>query len=115
MRRAPSELAFELKEIITLLETSLFREAREVTAERICDWCHSFDRREVRVVAALLSSAAVVETDRDCRESQLNALSELTASGLVEAEDLAPLRELRRDVLTKADAEHYDYLVSEYF
>ncbi|MET7501557.1 hypothetical protein [Streptomyces microflavus] len=56
-----------------------------------------------------------METDRDCRESQLNALSELTASGLVEAEDLAPLRELRRDVLTEADAEHYDYLVSEYF
>ncbi|CAO0833613.1 hypothetical protein GCM10010298_07120 [Streptomyces microflavus] len=113
MRRAPSELAFELKEIITLLETSLSREAREVTAERICDWCHSFDRREVRVVAALLSSAVAVEPERGCRESELNALSELTASGLVEAEDLASLRELRRDLLTEPDAEHYDYLVGE--
>ncbi|MFE1472612.1 hypothetical protein ACFW6N_02050 [Streptomyces cyaneofuscatus] len=90
-------------------------EAREEASERICDWVHSFDRREVRVVAALLSSAAAEEPERDCRESELNALSELTASGLVEADDLAPLRELRRDLLTEPDAEHYDYLVGEYF
>ncbi|MFF3094061.1 hypothetical protein [Streptomyces cyaneofuscatus] len=67
------------------------------------------------ILGALLSSAVAVEPDRDCRESELNALSELTASGLVEAEDLAPLRELRRDLLTEPDAEHYDYLVGEYF
>ncbi|MFJ7056491.1 hypothetical protein ACIQVA_01860 [Streptomyces microflavus] len=42
-------------------------------------------------------------------------IGELTASGLVEAEAPAPLRELRRDVLTEADAEHYDCLVGECF
>ncbi|MFD4342389.1 hypothetical protein ACFWPP_35010 [Streptomyces anulatus] len=90
-------------------------EAREEASERICDWVHSFDRREVRVIATLLSSTVVIEGDRDCRESELNALSELTASGLVEAEDLVALRDLRRDLLTESDAEHYDYLASEYF
>ncbi|MGA6172480.1 hypothetical protein ACPEIF_19800 [Streptomyces sp. NPDC012600] len=90
-------------------------ENREEASERICDWVHSFDRREVEVVATLLSSAVVVETDRDCRESELNALSELTASGLVEAEDLVALRELRRDLLSDSDAEHFDYLAGEYF
>ncbi|MFE7046756.1 hypothetical protein ACFVAM_00060 [Streptomyces californicus] len=89
--------------------------ARVGASERICDWVHSFDRREVRTVATLLSSAVVTEEDRDCRESELNALSELTASGLVEAEDVVALRELRRDLLTEPDAEHYDYLASEYF
>lgn len=93
--------------------TSPSSEVREEASSRIRDWVHSFDRREVRVVAALLSSAVAVEPERDCRESELNALSELTASGLVEAEDLASLRELRRDLLTEPDAEHYDYLVGE--
>ncbi|MFI1187338.1 hypothetical protein [Streptomyces californicus] len=90
-------------------------EAREEASERVCDWVHSFDRREVRAVATLLSSAVVIEGNRDCRESELNALSELTASDLIEAEDLVALRELRRDLLTEPDAEHYDYLISEFF
>ncbi|MFF5773928.1 hypothetical protein ACFY8V_12240 [Streptomyces californicus] len=66
-------------------------------------------------MARLLSSTVVTEGDRDCRESELNALSALTASGLVEADDLVSLRELRRDLLTEPDTEHYDYLASEYF
>ncbi|MFJ5734876.1 hypothetical protein [Streptomyces microflavus] len=55
-----------------------------------------------------------MEPDRECRESRLNALSELTASGLVEAKELGPLGELRRDVLTEADTDHHDHLVGEH-
>ncbi|MER8198643.1 hypothetical protein ABTY00_32420 [Streptomyces microflavus] len=49
-------MTFELKEIITLLKDITFPGGKRRGGGRIFDWRHSFDRREVRVVAALLSS-----------------------------------------------------------
>ncbi|MFJ6610238.1 MerR family transcriptional regulator [Streptomyces sp. NPDC091289] len=87
---------------------------RERACETICDWVRSFDRREVRTLASLLASAAVVEQDADCRECELNALGELSTTGLLEAEDIAALRRLPRDAVRPGDVEHLDYLTQEY-
>ncbi|MFF7011031.1 hypothetical protein ACFY9Y_15075 [Streptomyces fimicarius] len=83
--------------------------------ETISDWVRSFDRREVRTLASLLASAAVLERDADCLESELNALGELAVTGLLEAEDIAAPRRLPRASVRPADAEHLDYLTAEYF
>ncbi|MDK0521262.1 hypothetical protein [Streptomyces sp. ML-6] len=90
-------------------------DVREEASETVCDWLKSFDRREVRLLSALLSSLVVLETEPDCRESELNALGGLTETGFVEAEDLAPLRQIRRDALDRATVDHFDYLAEEYF
>nr|WP_239144760.1 MerR family transcriptional regulator [Streptomyces sp. SID14515] len=82
--------------------------------ETIGDWVRSFDRREVRTLASLLASAAVLEQDADCLECELNALGELSATGLFEAEDIAALRRLPRDSVRPGDVEHLDYLMEEY-
>ncbi|MDX5578497.1 TetR/AcrR family transcriptional regulator, partial [Streptomyces sp. ID01-9D] len=88
---------------------------RERACETISDRVRSFDRREVRTLASLLASAAVLEQDADCLESELNALGELAVTGLFEAEDIAALRRLPRASVRPADAEHLDYLTAEYF
>ncbi|MFB8021325.1 hypothetical protein ACFC36_22450 [Streptomyces rubiginosohelvolus] len=75
----------------------------------------SFDRREVRTLASLLASAAVLEQDATCLESELNALGELSVTGFVEAEDIAALRRLPRESVRVADVEHLDYLIEEFF
>ncbi|MET9916080.1 hypothetical protein ABZZ04_03225 [Streptomyces sp. NPDC006435] len=95
--------------------TSSHPDAREEASETICDWLNSFDRREVRLLSALLSSLVVLESESDCRESELNALGGLTETGFVEAEDLAPLKQIRRDALERAEVDHFDYLAEEYF
>lgn len=87
---------------------------REETSELICDWLHSYDRREVSVIAGLLSSVAVLESERDCLESELHALSELTGTGFIEADHLTPLWALQRQALRGSELEHFDYLASEY-
>ncbi|MFF9567471.1 hypothetical protein [Streptomyces sp. NPDC014685] len=95
--------------------TSLDPDVREETSEMICDWLRSYDRREVRLLSALLSSLVVLESESDCRESELNTLGGLTETGFIEAEDLAPLKQIRRDTLERGDVEHFDYLAEEYF
>ncbi|MFH9135990.1 hypothetical protein [Streptomyces sp. NPDC017524] len=40
--------------------------SRERACETICDWARSFGRREVRTLASLLASAAVLEQDAAC-------------------------------------------------
>ncbi|MEU0392111.1 hypothetical protein ABZ208_04875 [Streptomyces sp. NPDC006208] len=102
-----------LKIVRGLISTS--PEAREESSETVCDWIHSFDCREARMVAALLSSVVMLETVSGCRESELNALSELTATGFIEANDLAPLQRLQRNTLQGSELEHFDYLSGEYF
>ncbi|MFJ1801758.1 hypothetical protein [Streptomyces sp. NPDC088180] len=71
--------------------------ARERACGTIRDWARSFDRREVRTLASLLASTAALEQDADCLESELNALGDLSTTGLVEAPDLAALRRLPRE------------------
>ncbi|MYX05087.1 MULTISPECIES: TetR/AcrR family transcriptional regulator [unclassified Streptomyces] len=88
---------------------------RERACETICDWVRSFDRREVRTLASLLASAAVLEQDETCLESELNALGELSVTGLFDAADIATLRSLPRDSVRPADVEHLDNLMEEYF
>lgn len=88
---------------------------RERACETICDWVRSFDRREVRTLASLLASAAVLEQDAVCLECELNALGELSTTGFLEAEDIAALRRLPRESVRPADVEHLDYLTEEYF
>ncbi|MFJ9145108.1 hypothetical protein [Streptomyces griseus] len=88
---------------------------RERACETISDRVRSFDRREVRTPASLLASAAVLEQDADCLESELNALGELAVTGLFEAEDIAARRRLPRASVRPADAEHLDCLTAEYF
>ncbi|MFE6913294.1 TetR/AcrR family transcriptional regulator [Streptomyces rubiginosohelvolus] len=95
--------------------TSESAKARERACETICDWVRSFDRREARTLASLLASAAVQEQDADCLESELNALGELSATGLFDAEDIAALRRLPRESVRAADVEHLDYLIEEFF
>ncbi|MGQ4447302.1 hypothetical protein ACN6LK_003481 [Streptomyces griseus] len=91
------------------------RKVRERACETISDRVRSFDRREVRTPASLLASAAVLEQDADCLESELNALGELAVTGLFEAEDIPALRRLPRASVRPADAEHLDCLTAEYF
>ncbi|MEU6042193.1 MerR family transcriptional regulator [Streptomyces griseus] len=88
---------------------------RERACETISDRVRSFDRREVRTPASLLASAAVLEQDADCLESELNALGDLAVTGLFEAEDIAARRRLPRASVRPADAEHLDCLTAEYF
>ncbi|ROV70398.1 TetR/AcrR family transcriptional regulator [Streptomyces globisporus] len=95
--------------------TSESAKARERACETICDWVRSFDRSEVRTLASLLASAAVLEPDADCLESELNALGELSATGLFDAADIAALRRLPRASVRAADVEHLDYLIEEFF
>ncbi|WP_432005305.1 TetR/AcrR family transcriptional regulator [Streptomyces parvus] len=95
--------------------TSESAKARERACETICDWVRSFDRREVRTLASLLASAAVLEQDETCLESELNALGELSVTGLFDAADIATLRRLPRDSVRPADVEHLDNLMEEYF
>ncbi|WP_255311890.1 hypothetical protein [Streptomyces sp. PTY087I2] len=95
--------------------TSESAKDRERACETICDWVRSFDRREARTLASLLASAAALEQDADCLESELNALGELSATGLFDAEDIAALRRLPRESIRPADVEHLDYLMEEYF
>ncbi|MEU3053536.1 MerR family transcriptional regulator [Streptomyces griseus] len=93
-------------------------QVRERACGTIGDLARSFDRREVRTLASLLASAAVLEQDADCLESELNALGELATTGLFEAEDIAALRRLPRASVRPADAEHLDHLdhlTAEYF
>ncbi|MFF0503371.1 MerR family transcriptional regulator [Streptomyces fimicarius] len=90
-------------------------QVRERACETISDRVRSFDRREVRTLASLLASTAVLEQDADCLESELNALGELAVTGLFESEDIAALRRLPRTSVRPADAEHLDYLTAEYF
>lgn len=94
--------------------TSTLPRTREEACEMACDLLHSFDRREVRIVAGLLASAATLETVRDSLESELHALSELTETGFIESDDLEPLRNLQKDRLSGSEAEHLEYLASEY-
>ncbi|MFE2974275.1 TetR/AcrR family transcriptional regulator [Streptomyces sp. NPDC059258] len=95
--------------------TSESAKARERACETICDWVRSFDRREVRTLASLLASAAVLEQDAVCLESELNALGELSATGFLAAEDIAALRRLPRESVRAADVEHLDHLIEEFF
>ncbi|MFD5200886.1 hypothetical protein ACFWM7_12210 [Streptomyces sp. NPDC058375] len=90
-------------------------QVRERACGTIGDLARAFDRREVRTLASLLASAAVLEQDADCLESELNALGELATTGLFEAEDIAALRRLPRASVRPADAEHLDHLTAEYF
>ncbi|GGT20323.1 hypothetical protein [Streptomyces purpureus] len=94
--------------------SSFSPELREEAAETICDWVRSFNQHEVGVVASLLSVAAAVESVPNCRESELNALGELTQTGFVEAEFLAPLWDIDRKELCRSAGDHFDHLAGEY-
>ncbi|MFD4593932.1 TetR/AcrR family transcriptional regulator [Streptomyces rubiginosohelvolus] len=112
---APRSIGDEHLLALTRNLTSESAKARERACETICDWVRSFDRREVRALASLLASAAVLEQDATCLESELNALGELSVTGFVEAEDIAALRRLARESVRPADVEHLDYLIEEFF
>ncbi|WP_405413287.1 TetR/AcrR family transcriptional regulator [Streptomyces rubiginosohelvolus] len=112
---APRSVGDEPLLALTRNLTSESAKARERACETICDWVRSFDRREVRTLASLLASAAVLEQDETCLESELNALGELSVTGFVEAEDIAALRRLPRESVQVADVEHLDYLIEEFF
>ncbi|MFC8702376.1 MerR family transcriptional regulator [Streptomyces anulatus] len=90
-------------------------ETRERACGTICDWVRSFDRREVRTLASLLASAAVLEQDAACLESELNALGELSTTGLFETSDIAALRRLPRESVRPGDVGHLDDLMEQYF
>ncbi|MFF8711545.1 hypothetical protein ACF07T_08915 [Streptomyces sp. NPDC015184] len=62
-------------------------DVREGASETVCDWLKSFDRREVRLLSALLSFLVVLETEPDCCESELNALGGLTETGFVQQDE----------------------------
>lgn len=89
--------------------------ARERACGTICDWARSFDRREVRTLASLLASTAALEQDADCLESELNALGDLSTTGLVGAADLAALRRLPRESVRPGDVGQLDDLMEQYF
>ncbi|MFF9080170.1 TetR/AcrR family transcriptional regulator [Streptomyces rubiginosohelvolus] len=112
---APRSVGDEHLLALTRNLTSESAKAREQACETICDWVRSFDRREVRTLTSLLASAAVLEQDATCLESELNALGELSVTGFVEAEDIAALRRLPRESVRVADVEHLDYLIEEFF
>ncbi|MFJ4704635.1 MerR family transcriptional regulator [Streptomyces anulatus] len=90
-------------------------ETREQACGTICDWVRSFDRREVRTLASLLASAAVLEQDAACLESELNALGELSTTGLFETADIAALRRLPRESVRPGDVGHLDDLMEQFF
>ncbi|MEV5260087.1 MerR family transcriptional regulator [Streptomyces anulatus] len=90
-------------------------ETRERACGTICDLVRSFDRREVRTLASLLASAAVLEQDAACLESELNALGELSTTGLFEAADIAALRRLPRESVRPGDVGHLDDLMEQFF
>ncbi|MFF3972479.1 TetR/AcrR family transcriptional regulator [Streptomyces rubiginosohelvolus] len=112
---APRSIGDEHLLALTRDLTSESAKVRERACETICDWVRSFDRKEVRTLAALLASAAVLEQDATCLESELNALGELSVTGFVEAEDIAALRRLPRESVRPGDVEHLDHLIEEYF
>ncbi|MFD4024764.1 TetR/AcrR family transcriptional regulator [Streptomyces sp. NPDC058576] len=114
---APASRSIGDKHLLALTRDLVSESAqvRERASETISDWARSFDRGEARTLASLLASAAVLEQDANCLESQLNALGELSVAGLFEAADIAALRRLPRDSLRPADVEHLVYLMEEYF
>ncbi|MFE7336257.1 MerR family transcriptional regulator [Streptomyces griseus] len=104
------------EQLLTLTRdlVSATAKVRERACGTIGDLARSFDRREVRTLASLLASTAVLEQDADCLESELNALGELATTGLFEVGDIAALRRLPRASVRPADAEHLDRLTAEY-
>lgn len=94
--------------------TSDSSDIREDAAGTVTDWLSSFARREARVVAAVLASAAVVERPGDCRESVLHALSELADQGHFGADEVLPIKDIDPSTLDPSEQEYMALFREEY-
>lgn len=95
--------------------TSANPDLRSDACGTITDWKGSFGAFEVRLLARLLTTLAVAESDETCRENQLHAAYELLDTGFVTAEDIGPIRHLDRTRLDPSETEYVNYMIEEYF
>ncbi|MFF4061665.1 hypothetical protein ACFYZ8_40275 [Streptomyces sp. NPDC001668] len=72
---------------------------RERAAEEIVDRLGLYTPAQVSALVALLSSTAVVEKVYSALESELHAILELTSTGHVTLDHVAPLREMQLEEL----------------
>jgi len=89
-------------------------ESRTGEADRCIDLLGSYSPVQVRALAAVLSSLAVVESNSNALESQLNALLELGQTGVVKSEDVGAVKNIDRSTLTHALAEYVEDLLADY-
>jgi hypothetical protein len=73
--------------------------ARERAAEEIADRLSFYTPAQVSALVALLSSIAVAEKVHSALESELHAILELTSTGHVALDHVAPLREMQLEEL----------------
>ncbi|WP_091295387.1 hypothetical protein [Amycolatopsis xylanica] len=86
---------------------------REEACGGVTDWVSSFSRAEVRLLTTVMLTAATVETTASCRECQLHAVYELADTTFLDAEVVAPIRELDFESLGPSERDYVSYLWAE--
>lgn len=85
---------------------------RSRAADSVTDWARTLDEQEFGVVSHVLAWLAVHESDGDARESQVNALAELTKYRQLPPTVLAQLSGISSSDLQGSQIEHVEYLRS---
>lgn len=69
-------------------------QARERAADEVTDHLGAYTPAQASALATLLAATAVCEKENSALEAELHALIELTSTGHVGLEHIAPLREI---------------------
>ena len=84
---------------------------RDRAADEVTDVHRGLSRAQVEAIARALVAARLEESDAKCEESQLNALSELSAWHQIDREILAPLAALRLGAEQQCQLEYLEQLL----
>jgi hypothetical protein len=85
-------------------------EARDESADQVTDVVKALDKAQANQLARALAKAALSEDIDDCRESELNALDELTVWHAIDHSILTPLFSLNKDSFGESEREYLDNL-----
>ncbi|MFF5956262.1 hypothetical protein [Streptomyces luteogriseus] len=69
-------------------------QARERAADEVTDHLGAYTPAQASALATLLAATAVCERENSALEAELHAITELTSTGHVGLEHIAPLREI---------------------
>lgn len=89
-------------------------EVRDESSDQVTDVVKALDTEQANSIARALAKAALGEDIDDCRESELNALDELTVWHPIDRDILAPLFSLDKDSFGESEREYLDHLQDYY-
>ena len=101
--------AEEMDEILSGIRSDDAK-TRDLAADSVTDIARALSPQQTNEIARSLVAAAVQEEVEDCRESELNALDDLTGWHPIDRDLLRPVLDIERTGLGVSEQEYLDNL-----